>query len=133
MIGGIIFSVGALGLISVAGLLMWEVRSGNRLFAGVRATCDTVVARVYRTLVFGEIPHTYRTSLVTYVRRGTHYLVIILISILRSVEQPLSRMSRRMRYSDRQRESGATRTPSSFLTDITPVQKKHSEKGEDSV
>lgn len=116
-IGFILFLTGLVCLVVVSVFFAWEARRGTRVCAAARERGDRAVRVVYRTLVFGEIPHVYRTSFVARLRRALHQVVHSLILLLRAIERPLARFSRRMTYSERITAHDA-RTPSPFLKDM---------------
>lgn len=132
MIGGVIFLVGLLGLMLFTLLILWESTQDKRVFASMRSSCDRMISGAYRNLVFGEIPQTYRGALIVHVRRIVHKGVHSLASLLRAIERPLARTSRRMQHAH-ESGNGTSRTPSPFLKDIAHDKEKNGKNTQDSV
>lgn len=135
MLAGMIpFIVGALGIVLFVAFRFFESGREHRFFAHQRKMLDTVTTRVYRTLVLGELPHSYRQLFIDAVRGALHSVVLVVVSVLRKIERPLSRMSHRMRAP--RTKNGESRDPSAFLKTISPKKKMKKEDGnelEDSV
>lgn len=110
--------LGLLGVLSLILLRTVEVGRGARFFEKTRASADRVASRLYRLLVFGEIPTTYRSWALEQFRALTHRSVVFLVGFLRAVERPLSRLNHRLRAS--RQSTLPSRDPSPFLKDITP-------------
>lgn len=136
MIGGIFFSVGVVGLLLSICLFVWEAKTGSRFLSMLRTKLDRTVRVLYRTAVFGEIPRVWRIEFAAWVRRATHGGVNILITTLRAIERPLSRISRRMQYS-KHSDADPSRAPSPFLQDMKQDMKedarRHGKNPRDSV
>jgi len=122
MYGFVTFSVGVIGLIGFVVFRVFEQKRQERLFASQREKLDSVTTKIYRALIFGEIPHAYRLWLVHAFRHSVHVAVVFLVTTLRKIERPLSRMSRSLRPT-KPRDAGA-RDPSPFLKTIAPDKKK---------
>lgn len=122
-LGITLFALGVLGTISLVLLRTVEVRRGKRFAEPARAYLDRVASRLYRLLVFGEIPTTYRSWALERFRALTHRSVVFLVGFLRAVERPLSRLNHRLRAS--RQAAQPSRDPSPFLKDITPGTPPH--------
>lgn len=118
LIGGIPFVAGLVGLIGFGIVRMWEERRGTRIFARSRAALDRVTASAYRLLVTGDISHEYRVHLIKSIRTFVHQGVVLLVTFLRAIERPLSRLSHRMRVHE---PVPTHREPSEYLKTITPA------------
>lgn len=129
--GGYLFLAGLLGLSLYSAVRFFEVRHGKRVGEDVRRFLDRVSARLYRLFVFGEIPTAYRTWVLTALRAGTHRTVVFLVSLLRALERPLSRLNHRLRTP--RVEVPARRDPSPFLKTIHEATKGNGKKTPDSV
>lgn len=132
MVGVTLFIGGFVGLTLYTVFLVWEQSRGERVFATFRARCDEAASNTYRTLVFGELPRTYRSHMVLQGRKLIHDGIHSLAALLRAVERPLSRTSRRMQHAH-EAENGEARTPSPFLKDIADERKKNGKNPQDSV
>lgn len=116
MSGIVPFAVGFFGLVCFVCFRIYESTRNERFFARARGRLDVRVLRFYRTLVLGDIPHTYRARARSAAKKAIHTVVVAAVSLLRSLERPLVRASFRMR---RERmENQASRDPSPFLKDI---------------
>lgn len=130
MIGIILFGVGLVGAIAFIVFRIIENAYGVRVFANARGAFDRIVTRVWRTLVLGDIPHTYRAWFFRAIHRATHGLVVGSANVLRRAEKTLSRIGHRTHPSRRYRDD--LRSPSPFLKDIGDS-KKDGKKHNDSV
>lgn len=117
-LGMTLFALGVFGTVSLVVLRTVEVGRGKRFADPARSYLDRVASRLYRLLVFGEIPTTYRSWALEQFRALTHRSVVFLVGFLRAVERPLSRLNHRLRASRQATQS--SRDPSPFLKDIAP-------------
>jgi len=127
MTGLIPFSVGLVGLVLFIALRFFEEGRGARFFADPRASLDASVTRIWRALVLGGIPHSYRRDLFHMLRRVIHSSVVFLATFLRRVERMLSRAGHSLRPTRTERSHG--RDPSAFLKTIAPDKKGNGENG----
>lgn len=132
MSGMIPFLVGFGGVLLYLVFRIVEVRTHVHLLSGLRKSLDRIAIRLYRSLVFGEIPHGYRVWLKEKSSHVAHGVVVFVVSILRNIERPLTRIGRRLRA---RAQSGESRAPSPFLKTITPKRKTKEvgKEGPDSV
>ena len=130
MIGGIVFLVGLVGLLLFTALLVWETAHNKKMLPSVRARSDRLISKTYHYLVFGEISRSYRGTLIFHARRMTHQAIHLLAALLRAVERPLARTSRRMQHSH-ESGNGEVRTPSPFLKDIVDDKRKNGKNSQD--
>ncbi|PIR84958.1 hypothetical protein COU15_03330 [Candidatus Kaiserbacteria bacterium CG10_big_fil_rev_8_21_14_0_10_45_20] len=128
MLGFIPFITGLIGITAFVLFRLWEAQRTERFFEQARKSLDSVAERLYRVMVFGEIPRHYRTKTATVLRFFSHHAIHTAVLALRSIERPLTRMSHRMRMSS----SESKQEPSDFLKTITP-DKKDGKSGVDSV
>ncbi|XKT74439.1 MAG: hypothetical protein ACJKTH_03730 [Patescibacteria group bacterium UBA2163] len=130
MIAFILFSVGLAGMIAFITFRIIESAHGVRVFAKTRDALDRAVTRLWRTLVLGDIPRTYRVWFFQAIHQATHTLVVSSAKALRKAEKTLSRIGHRTHPS--RRYSADLRSPSPFLKDIGDS-KKDGKKHNDSV
>ena len=88
-----------------------------RVYADMRAQLDTFAEELWRAAVLGGIPLSWRQRAQAIVHELGHESVHAAVTVLRSIEAPLSRLSYRMRVSAP--KTGAAPV-SEFLKTITP-------------
>lgn len=123
-----LFILGTVGTIAFIGTRLIEERRGARFFDAARLKLDKGAAKMYRVMVFGEIPRGYRKTLFSFINTFLHKAVRALVLGLRALERPLVRLSHRMRVSAREPKG----EPSAFLKTIRPSE-GDGKKPEDSV
>ncbi len=131
MWGVIPFAIGLVGLALFGILRIVETRNNRRVFDAVRSRLDAVATRLYRLAVFGEVPATYRVSFKKALHHLVHRTVVLLVKGLRTAEQPLVRLSSRLRRS--RRDGTDTLGPSPFIKRMSEANKKRGEVPPDSI
>ena len=131
LFGVVPFVLGLSGIVLYALWRSIEIRRQSRAFEATRARLDVFATRLYRLFVFGELPATYRARLAKFAQSVAHSTVMFLVSMLRAVERPLSRLSHRMRVI-RAKENKPPDS-SSFLKTLSSSKRKDGEKPTDSV
>lgn len=98
----------------------WEIQKKKRLFNAYRTKLDENVSRLYRKLVMGEVPASWRMAIIMFFHRAAHRAIIFSVEILRTIERRLSRLSHYMRTRPPSTEA---REVSSYLKKMVPEKK----------
>lgn len=131
MSGLIPFVVGLAGILLFVGVRFFENKRGARFFGPLRESLDASTVRIYRALVLGDIPRSYRKHVLHALRRAVHSFVVFLATLLRRIERMLSRAGHSLRPTRAERSQD--RNPSQFLKTITPEKKGDGTPSSDSV
>jgi hypothetical protein len=110
-------------LVLLAGFIAfhaWELKQGKRLFGAYRTELDEKVSHFYQALVTSDIPTSWRLAVLHFFHVIAHSIVVISVEVLRAVEQPLSRLSHRMRTRP---PAASTDEVSQYLKNIVPDKK----------
>lgn len=124
MLSGLIpFVIGFAGIVLFVIFRFVESSQSKRFFSGPRTNLDRMTTKVYRTLVLSDLPQGYRTRMKQGIQSMVHSILVFLASILRNIEQPLSRAGNRIRK-NRTQHTDSDSGPSSYLKTITPSSEK---------
>ncbi len=101
-------------------LRRYETAHGIRFLNAQRSVLDERALELWRTMVLGGVPLSWRNYVKALIHSATHFGVQSAVEAVRALERPLARLSYKMRVSA---PKGGGAPVSNFLRTITPEKK----------